>query len=274
MNINKYLKFFAHFVKSLNLPHELKYLFFLLLRNRRIKVRSPIKFSDAKMDLNLGEFIGYWIFMDGSYEEEWITEIAKMIKGEVFIDIGANIGVYSLSLFKLAKKIYAFEPEAENYKILINNLEINRIKNAQAYKIAISNRNTNKLPLFVNKGNRGLSSLKIPYTEGKQMVGSITLDSFVKKNMITDIGLIKIDVEGSELDVLIGAPYTLNEIGPPILIELNGRILKLSNQTPVNLYETLIKYKYRAYQLQDTSLIPFSKSELTPTMNCNILFIK
>jgi FkbM family methyltransferase len=249
-------------------------LFYLAVKNRRIKVRAEIKTTGVKVDVNLGEFVGYWIFMDGSYEEPWIRQVALIVKGKVFFDVGANIGAYTLSLAKEAQRIYAFEPEKLSYSSLVDSLKLNQITNVLAYKIALADRNQKEIPLYINIANRGLSSLKVHYPEGEQTVASVTLDSFIKTHKIRKIGLIKIDVEGSELDVLEGAKDTLLEIGPPILIELNGKILSQAGLSPINIYRTLVKYRYHAYQLRGSELVPFNESEISPTMNVNVLFKK
>lgn len=271
---NKLLIFVARFIRYFKFPHIFKYAFFLIIRRKQIKVNSVINFSGAKIELNLGEFIGYWIFMEGSYEESWIKIIAKLTKDKVFIDIGANIGIYSLSLFKEARQIYAFEPENETYNRLVNNLKINNIRNIKTYKKAVTEKDVSNLTLYINRENMGLSSLKIHYAEGKQLIQATNLDSFIKENRIKNIGVVKIDVEGSELDVLLGASHTLNRIGPPILIELNGLILGPMHRSPRDIYKALTKYRYRPFQLRDDLLSPLKVSELSMDMNCNILFVK
>lgn len=274
MLVNKVLILVAHFVRYLNLPLKFKHFLFLFTRKRNIKVRTNISFSGAKIDLSLGEFMGYWTFMDRSYEEDWIRIIAKLAKDKVLIDVGANIGIYPLSLFKIVKKIYAFEPELETYKTFVNNLKINNIKNVTALKLALSNKNNQKLSLFIKKENMGLSSLKVHYSEGMQLVNTQTLDRFIQDNAIKDIGLIKIDVEGSELDVLTGASYTLKKMGSPVLIELNGPILKTLSHSPVDIYRILVKNRYRAFQFKNGVLTSLMESDLSSTMNCNVLFVK
>lgn len=274
MSTNKIIIFIASFLRDFRFPHLVKYAFFLLIRRKQILVNSKINFSDAKIQLNLGEFIGYWIFMNGSYEEEWISYISKLVKDKVFLDIGANIGIYSLSLFKSARQTFAFEPENETYARLVNNIKVNSITNIKTVKKAVTNKKTSKLTLYINKENMGLSSLKIAYNEGKQIIQATNLDAFIKEQKITKIGLIKIDVEGSELDVLAGAPNTLSKLGPPILIELNGLILKPMGRSPMDIYKVLTKYNYRPFLLKNGKLTSLKVSDLTLDMNCNVLFTK
>jgi hypothetical protein len=139
--MNKFLLIVAYIIRSLKLPHLCKYGLFVIIKSRNIPTQSVILLSQKKIKLNLGEFIEYWIFMDGTYEKNWVLIAHDFVKGKVLIDIGANIGTYPLSLCKSAKKIYAFEPEKANYMRLVDNIEINKIKNIVPFQLAVYSQN-------------------------------------------------------------------------------------------------------------------------------------
>ncbi len=263
----------AFVFKLLNPPHFIKFTLFLLLKNRQIKIRSLVKISNAKIDLNLGDFIDYWIFMDGLYEGKWLMKITEFVKGRTFFDIGANIGIYTLALSKIAKYIYAFEPERTNYKRLVRNLNINSIANAKAIRKALSNQNSNNLPLYIHKNNKGLHSTVIPLSNKTQIIKAVTLDHFVKVNKIKDIGLIKIDTEGGELNVLTGAQKTIRELHPPLLIELNRPLSKIAGYELIDLYRLLMKNNYKSYKLKGKLLVRIRNSYIPNIYYENLLFI-
>ncbi len=271
--INRLLKTLALIIRPLNPPHFLKYGFFLLLKNRKIGASSNIQMSGARVSLNLGNFIDYWIFMDGSYEGAWIEKVKDLVDGKTFIDIGANIGIYTLSLFKKAKCVYAFEPEKKNYQRLVHNLKINSVTNVKTYRCAIANKNGVGI-LYVSKNDGAWNSLSIPYSGGKQKVETITLDFFVGSGKVHNVGLIKIDVEGAELDILGGSHKTLQRFHPPILIEFNGPRSQLSGYSLKDMYKLITKYNYRGYRLADNRLAPLKISSLPSDFNDNILFIR
>lgn len=271
--LNRFLKTLALIIRALNSPHFLKYLLFLFLKSRNIPVKSSIKISNAKMNLNLGDFIDYWIFMEGSYEEKWIKQVEKLIIGKVFIDIGANIGIYSLSLFKKAEYTYAFEPDRNNYKKLVRNIKINHINTIKTIKKAVFDKNGSTATLYKSEMDKGWSSLMVHYTDGSELVKLVTLDYFLIKNKIKNIGLIKIDVEGAELKILKGSQKTIHRLHPPILIEFNKVFSKVSENGMVDIYQLMTKSNYRAYRLKHDQLVKFKIPDISAIDNENILFV-
>ncbi len=258
--------------RKIPLPHFIKYGLFIFLRGRSIPVKSQLKISRAKINLNLGSFIDYWIFVDGSYEGIWISEIKKFCTNKVIFDIGANIGVYSLSLYKVAKCIYAFEPERKNFNDLVNNLKINSIKNIKPIMKAMTEVSHQTLPLHLSDKDTGWHSLSISYGENDQMVKTVSVDDFVESEKIQGIGLIKIDVEGAELGVLKGAKYTLSQFHPVILIEFNKPRTELAGYKLNDLYLLLDKHGYQGYRLINNRLEQIDQSNLGSIYNENVLF--
>ena len=272
-SFNSFLLQIALIVKVLYFPRFLKYFFFLLIKRRNIFTYSKIKISGALVCLNLGDFIDFWVFMDGGYEEKWIRKTKDLVKGRVFIDVGANIGIYSLSLYKDAKKIFAFEPEKENYVRLGNNIKINDISNVQAYRIAIFSKSKRNSPLFISEKDRGWHSLRIRYNGGRQLIDTVTLDEFVPENKIINLGLIKIDVEGAELDVLRGCRIILKSIHPALLIEFNKPFTEKAGYSTIDIYDFLIKKHYLGYRLDKSNLIRVNRTEVFKIYNENLLFL-
>jgi len=151
------------------------------------------------------------------YEECTMNKIN--LKNGTFIDLGAHICKYSISVANRSPDITVFsvEPCSENYKKLMKNLRVNRLKNIVPLNIAISSVNSNKkLYLEKNKGNG--HSL---YGDGNnfEVVKTTTLDNLVEKNEIKNVKLIKMDIEGAELDALRGGVSLLKRDKPKILFE-------------------------------------------------------
>ena len=132
------------------------------------------------------------------------------------LDIGANIGSHSIYWAKerCAKKVYAFEPLNTTYDILTENIKLNSLENIVIpHNFGLYNKETNARILYFWKENLGGTSF-IPDENGDFKL--ITLDSLDIKDKID---LIKIDVEGAEIQTLEGALETINANKPVIVIE-------------------------------------------------------
>jgi len=224
------------------------------------------------MYLDLGNYIDFWVFA-GTYEREWINKARNLVRGKIFIDVGAHIGIYSLSLFREAKAIYAFEAEKKNYKRLLGHIKVNSAKNIKAYRKIVSSSNAVMGKLHIYKDNEGMHSSTVSYKGKVEKVRSMTLDSFINKNKIRNIGLIKIDVEGSELKVLMGLGNTLKKLHPAILLELNPTLARLSGHKLADIYNLMTKDKYKAYKLKNNQLMKFNLEDIPEVYNENVLFL-
>lgn len=138
------------------------------------------------------------------------------LAGKTVVDAGANIGLFSLYASSLgAKKVYAFEAVTETFKILKRNLALNgALKSVKTVNLALGAEN-GKAELKFNTRGEGSSMIdcgdagvnrEITYS-GRRMVKVAPLDSLVKDR----VNFIKIDVEGYEKEVLLGAERIIKE---------------------------------------------------------------
>jgi len=269
---NKLVLSFIYLLKFIHAPHAIKYLGFLLIKDRTLIIPSRVDISNIVIDLNIGDFIEYWMFMDGLFEKEWVHLSKELVEGKVFIDVGAYIGDYPLALFKLAKTVYAFEPENNNYEKLQHYIKQNRITNIKAVKAALTSY-TGKAKIYRSK-NKGWHSMAIPYKDGVEQVSALTLDDFVAENKIQNIGLIKIDVEGAEFEVLSGSLNTINKQHPTLLIEFNKTMTNRTKKYSLKeMYEILLKNRYIGYRLSKNKLEKISESYIKKIYLENLLFI-
>jgi len=155
---------------------------------------------------------------------EWVIEDV-FPAGKNFIDIGAHVGTYCINFAKKsnAKDIFAFECQRNTYNCLCGGIALNQIQNINTYNVALgSPKQVGKKDLHIISHDGGGSSIctELPTHTNplkKETVQVLTLDSFG----ITNIGLIKMDVEGNELNVLKGAVQTLKASNyPKILFEV------------------------------------------------------
>jgi len=206
------------------------------------------------------------LFSNGTYEAGTLHIIKHCLReGDVFIDIGSNIGLMSIlaSLsVSTTGRVYAFEPEAETFSILEHNIALNRISNIQAHHLAIG-ANEGMATIYGSDLNRGSASLiKSPdsHTHGES-IPIQTLDTFVSKNNLTHIRMLKIDVEGWELDVLSGAKRLLAYPTAPIVCVEYSNLHPIHNGLLIDIYHFLVKINhYKIYKLKSSKE---NKSTLT-----------
>lgn len=147
------------------------------------------------------------------YELDVLNSILKYKKtGGIFVDIGANIGNHSLFIYAHTKcDIVAFEPNTVLYEAFNKSIHENNIKNIQLYCCALGKEYSLAKFATINEYNTGGQSL----TTGDGTIEVKKLDDFNIKN----VDIIKIDVEGMEMDVLEGAINTIKNNKPIVYVE-------------------------------------------------------
>lgn len=172
------------------------------------------------------------------YEKEphtvrWLESIPK---DSVFLDVGANVGMYSIFAAVVSKaKVYAFEPESQNYATLNQNISINKLsENLLAFPLAISNK-TGADRLFLSEFDTGGSCHSFGADVGfdlkprghafVQGAFSTTIDELVSTGTLPIPDFVKIDVDGFEHKVIEGAQKTLKDPKvKSVIIELNTKL--------------------------------------------------
>lgn len=179
------------------------------------------------LTLKLDDWIQENLFFLGKYEEAELKVIDQNLReGYIFIDVGANIGLFSLQASrKVGKtgKVIAFEPFPSTFQHFQKHLQMNQITNVQAENLALGN-SDGLVELFYDpdEKNVGMVSTK-PLENGiKEEVKITSLDRFVLGNSIDRIDFIKIDVEGHELEAIRGMENALKTFEPVLLIEINA----------------------------------------------------
>jgi FkbM family methyltransferase len=153
-----------------------------------------------------------------------------VVADSVCLDVGANIGLYSLGLSALAPKgkVYAFEPSPSAFGHLQSNLAANKAANVEASNLAVSD-STGTVHFhdfsFFSAGSFSSDegSLLSSESYGSQSfeAATTTLDEFVADRKLDRVDFVKVDVEGAELSVLAGAEKTLATYRPVTVLEFN-----------------------------------------------------
>ena len=139
------------------------------------------------------------------------------------IDIGSHIGLFSIYVAQKLKncKIFCFEPNLENYNVLMENIEINSIKNISTFNNAVSSK-SGIIKFYNSQKDFAANSMYEKVGEEIQ-VQSITLENIIEKNKIKKCNLLKMDCEGAEYDILMNIPEKILEKIDNITLETKGK---------------------------------------------------
>lgn len=172
---------------------------------------------------------------------------------KICFDIGANIGNYSRELLEKTNAIvYAFEPLSSAYTILVTALSEYRERLVPFNKGVGAENNTLTIhyspsELELASFSEEVKNISFVTNEMKEDVGVVTLDSYCEENLITAIDFIKIDTEGFEYEVFLGALETFRKLQPKFIqIEFNWH--QLFRNTTLNCFAEYLP-NYDVYQL-------------------------
>lgn len=222
---------------------------------------KDIFYNNKKFKIIINPKNGYLdaqIYANGLYEPHIVKEIVDNTKsGGVCIDIGANIGHHTIVMSQSVGdngKVYAYEPIPRIKEQLDNSILLNEIENVETIQIALSDKEEIK-DLNICEENIGSSSLVNQTSDAEKItIQTKTLDSY----HYDKVDFIKIDVEGFEYNVLLGAKETIARCTPSIVIEyspLYYRLNKLSHSKDILSF--FRKHDYRIFDLED------NKKEIT-----------
>jgi FkbM family methyltransferase len=203
-----------------------------------------------KYRLHIEDWIQENLFFLREYEKAELIAMSDCLKEKsVFIDIGANFGIYSLYASKIISnqgKIIAFEPFSENYKKLEVNIQLNGLNQIQIEKMAVGDADSSTI-IYYDKKERNLGMATLNPVEGaiKETVTIIKLDSYIKAQKIGRIDFIKIDIEGFEYAAIMGMKKTIQEHKPILLIEI------LDNLSSPSAEELLMELGYEKFYINN-----------------------
>jgi len=162
--------------------------------------------SQIEFDLSKGldAFMYDALLRYGHYEKEVESILSHLITEDTtFVDVGANVGYFTILASELARTVYAFEPVPAAFERLSKNVSLNDLKNVLAFQCAVSKERT-KLRLFESRISPGHDSTVKRFEHDKSFfVDAVTLDETIEPSAGNVV--MKVDVEGSEMDVLLGA---------------------------------------------------------------------
>jgi FkbM family methyltransferase len=256
----------VHATGILRLPGA-RQLYALLNRAARVGLRTylvslhtaPVNIRGHRMRLahqestNLGLTLKMLL---GVYEPGTTQLIESIVKpGMIVVDVGAHAGYYSLLAARLAGpegQVYAFEPEPANYRLLIENIELNAYRNIHAFPQAVAG-STGRLSFYISPWGSDRNSLYQDNTgaEARRVeVDAVTLDDFMATVGWPAIDLIKMDIEGAEFVALEGMKETL-ERTQKLIMEFSPAALDAGHVKPEDLLKKLSGFGFVFSVIED-----------------------
>ena len=198
----------------------------------------------ARIDLDLSDLVQREVYLGVFEPRETRWARSRLRPGMTFVDVGANIGYYTLlgaQSVGSGGRILAIEPGPYAYRRLQETVERNRLEQVTTLPIAVG-AEAGRLPLYIPPENSGnYSPTMLPSEGGTPVETEVrTLDDLLEEHGVERVDLLKLDVEGFEPAVLRGARRALAEgrIGAA-LCEFNDFWLREAGTDPEALYETL-----------------------------------
>lgn len=228
---------------------------------------------------------GALIYFAGASEPDVTELIRKLLKpGMVFVDVGAHLGEYTVLAAKILSGsgyVHAFEPRPDIFEILKQNIELNHCRSAKAYSYALWCKSDSYD--FEVTPEPSVSALRpggvtAPET-GHITVRAVTLDDLFSRSPLAKPNLIKVDVEGAELQVLQGATSLLTlpqPEAPALIFEYGPENSKRFGYSSSEILVFLRELGYSIYTCLNSRFVRLDGLPMLPewSTTCNLVAIK
>ncbi|MCW3985535.1 MAG: FkbM family methyltransferase [Candidatus Bathyarchaeota archaeon] len=214
---------------------------------RRLKtLNTPFELFKSYCYMIQDKLVGYKIpRLVHNYEKFF-----RVQKGDVVIDVGAHIGLFTILVAKRASRVVAIEPEPKNLRCLLHNIRLRKLSNVLVVEKAVWDCRR-KLLLYLGLSSSGHSLIrdvkvlnKSHITNCKITVNADTLDSIVMNLRLPLVDFIKMDIEGAEIEALEGAKETLRRTSKIVVASYHQRN---GLKTSAGIARILIEKGFRVY---------------------------
>ena len=220
-----------------------------------------VRVGDAVISINPRDPVVSGALAFRVYERNEISLIRHICKpGQVVVDVGANVGLYTaLSgiLIGPSGKVFSFEPDPESFGFLQQTVLINNLKNVHLVNAAVS-KSAGKALLYTSSQNRGDNRLyDCKESDGSVEVDTLCLDDYLDFMKITEVDVIKIDVQGYEGHVIESLERTISR-SPKLkmLMEFFPSGLSSAGTDPLLLLKKLHESGLTLYERKSNNCFP------------------
>jgi FkbM family methyltransferase len=213
-----------------------------------------------QMKLGSIDHIEQTLLWYGWYEKyQFLTFYELVQPNSTFIDVGANIGYYSIATAAKFESVsvFSFEPGSNTFQRFQTNIVLNQLKNITTFQKAIAREEGEKTLYISGQDNTGMSGFQQAenFSGITETVPCTSIDAFVNDISLQKLDFIKIDIEGAEMDVLNGMMNTIAKHWPVICIELCAETLQRFNHTPADIHHFLANFGYQGYKATEPLLL-------------------
>ena len=200
-----------------------------------------------------GEVIRLGMHASRSYPSTYEPQKARFLRhhcrpGTTAIDVGAHFGVFAVIMARAvgpSGRVIAFEPSPDSRVILAATLAANECTETVTVRSEAVSEKAGDQQLFVSDGVGDMGNSLIPHGARSVTVRTLDLDSL---NLTQPLSCIKIDAEGSEVDILRGALKTLTGQRPALTVEIHPWGLRRHGQTPEDVWSALREVGYAVFR--------------------------
>jgi FkbM family methyltransferase len=227
-------------------------------RSNEVLVRSVYSNRAIFLRCDRTSYVDAKVIRRGFHDLNLLELMLDFVKPDsVIADVGANVGAYTVPLAKLAPScsVHAFEPNPAMLERLHQNLALNQLNNVVTHQIGVSDASGEETLYAVTEGNQGQSSF-IPYSVREKKTRPITVKMETLDHLLLGgnqpVSVIKIDVQGYELNVLKGALTVLEESRPCIIFEYERELFpepKDAERVKEEIRDLFHKLNYQVYYI-------------------------
>jgi FkbM family methyltransferase len=231
------------------------------------KVITATAITNHKYRVFTQDYAGSRLLVTGIWEPFVTMTIERILRpGDIFVDVGANFGYYSILASNLVQgsgKVIAFECNPNVAVLIKENIQLNNCKNIMLYEHALGDQEGN-INFFLSSTDTGHGSLD--RGENSKEI-SVQIHKFDDINLKLSIRLIKIDVEGAEFRVLKGMNKLLSSTSKPYVIcEMSNKFNDRGGDSSKDILEYMHSFGYKA------KFIPLSQSPYPPFESLSVEF--
>ncbi len=237
----------------------LKNLFFLLRPRHTDYIPGTlrvVKRNNIQYELDISDWVEWNIYFKNKIEpREKLYSLAN--KENTVIDVGVNIGETLLNLASVVGnkgRVIGFEPNPVVFIKCKKNISLNPLLKNISLQLCALGKDNSELFLNINdERNKGMVSLS--HSGKRDKVKVMTLDYYLQNENLRRVDLIKIDVEGFEMNVLTGAEHTINKFHPKLFIELDNNLLLQQQSSAKELIRWLLQREYTIVNAENNNTV-------------------
>ena len=217
--------------------------------------------NNVKFIANLKDHIESQIFWQGVQAGDrgkLALMLRKLRPNNVLFDVGANVGTFTLAAASKLQhgEVHAFEPWSAHLERLSANINLNGFTNIHVNPFALGVETGTAMLHIIDPVNTGMATL---YPDTRAMpeqpdtiyaVSSRFLDDYVRETGVNRLDMMKIDVEGGELKVLLGGRKSLEQFRPKILMEMNPEHLARAGASAADIFDLLRSLNYSISRIE------------------------